>query len=119
MPASVTTRSYDHARTGANNSETVLTATAVRNRGIVKLFSLPIPDDPRLEAQPLAVGGVHIADGTTRDLIFQASMGNWVYAFDALTGEKIWATDSRASDRRNEGDRRTYDQRPLGHLSTP
>ena len=93
MVASVTTRSYDRARTGANNSETVLTATAVRTRGIVKLFSLPIPDDPRLEAQPLAVGGVHTADGKTRDLIFQASMGNWVYAFDAVTGEKIWATN--------------------------
>lgn len=93
MVASVTTRSYDRARTGANNSETVLTATAVRSRGIVKLFSLPIPDDPRLEAQPLAVGGVHTADGKTRDLILQASMGNWVYAFDAVTGEKIWATN--------------------------
>ena len=93
MVASVTTRSYDRARTGANNSETVLTATAVRTRGIVKLFSLPIPDDPRLEAQPLAVGGVHTADGKIRDLIFQASMGNWVYAFDAVTGEKIWATN--------------------------
>jgi hypothetical protein len=93
MVASVTTRSYDRARTGTNNSETVLTATAVRTRGIVKLFSLPIPDDPRLEAQPLAVGGVHTADGKTRDLIFQASMGNWVYAFDAVSGEKIWATN--------------------------
>jgi len=93
MVASVTTRSYDRARTGTNNSETVLTATAVRSRGIVKLFSLPIPDDPRLEAQPLAVGGLHTADGKIRDLIFQASMGNWVYAFDAVTGEKIWATN--------------------------
>jgi hypothetical protein len=93
MAASVTTRSYDLARTGATNSETVLTATAVRTRGIVKLFSLPIPDDPRLEAQPLAVGGVHTADGKVRDLIFQASMGNWIYAFDAATGEKIWATN--------------------------
>jgi hypothetical protein len=93
MPTSVTTRSYDHARTGANNSETVLTATAVRTKGIVKLFSLRIPDDPRLEAQPLAVGGVHMADGKTRDLIFQASMGNWVYAFDAVTGHQIWATN--------------------------
>ncbi|MCK1340350.1 hypothetical protein IVB38_31200 [Bradyrhizobium sp. 38] len=93
MPTSVTTRSYDHARTGANNSETVLTATAVRTKGIVKLFSLRIPDDPRLEAQPLAVGGVRMADGKTRDLIFQASMGNWVYAFDAVTGHQIWATN--------------------------
>ncbi|MCK1385617.1 hypothetical protein [Bradyrhizobium sp. 21] len=92
MATSVTTRSYDNARTGANDSETVLTATAVRTHGIAKLFSIPIPDDPRLEAQPLAVGAVHTADGRTRDLILQASMGNWVYAFDAATGEKVWAT---------------------------
>ncbi|OAF12459.1 hypothetical protein AYJ54_06445 [Bradyrhizobium centrolobii] len=93
MAASVTTRSYDHARTGANNSETVLTATAVRTKGIIKLFSIPIPDDPRLEAQPLAVGGVQAVNGQTHDLIFQASMGNWVYAFDAATGERVWATN--------------------------
>ncbi len=93
MAGSVTTRSYDLARTGATNAETVLTATAVRTKGIAKLFSIHIPDDPRLEAQPLAVGGVHTPDGKTRDLIFQATMGNWVYAFDAVTGEKIWATN--------------------------
>src|SRR5437764_552182 len=46
-----------------------------------------------LEAQPLAVGGVHTHDGKTRDLIFQATMGNWVYAFDAATGAKVWATN--------------------------
>jgi hypothetical protein len=93
MAASVTTRSYDLARTGVNNAETALTATAVRTKGIVKLFSIHIPDDPRLEAQPLAVGGVRTPDGRTRDLIFQATMGNWVYAFDAATGEKVWATN--------------------------
>ncbi len=102
MVTSVTTRSYDLARTGATNAETVLTATAVRTKGIVKLFSIPIPDDPRLEAQPLAVGGVHTPDGKTRDLIFQATMGNWVHAFDAATGEKFGRQISvvRSSERR-------------------
>ena len=90
MPPSITTRSCDLARTGANNSETVLTATAVRTKGIVKLFSIPIPDDPRLEAQPLAVAGVHLPGGQARDLILQATMGNWIYAFDAETGAQIW-----------------------------
>jgi hypothetical protein len=90
MPLSITTRSCDLARTGANNSETVLTATAVRTKGIAKLFSIPIPDDPRLEAQPLAVAGVSLPGGQTRDLILQASMGNWIYAFDAETGAQIW-----------------------------
>ena len=90
MPPSVTTRSYDLARTGANDDETQLSATAVRTRGIARLFSMSIPDDPRLEAQPLAVGGVAMSGGGTRDVVFQASMGNTVYAFDADTGAELW-----------------------------
>ncbi len=90
MPPSITTRSCDPARTGVNNNEAILTATAVRSKGIAKLFSIPIPDDPRLEAQPLAVGGVRLADGQARDLILQATMGNWIHAFDAETGAQIW-----------------------------
>jgi hypothetical protein len=90
MAPSVTTRSYDNARTGATDHETALSATAVRTRGIVKLFSMPIPDDPRLDAQPLAVGGVRMASGQVHDVIFQASMGNTVYAFDAATGAELW-----------------------------
>ena len=61
MAAPITTHSYNLARTGATDDETALSATAVRTRGIVKLFSMAIPDDPRLEAQPLAVGGVGMA----------------------------------------------------------
>jgi hypothetical protein len=93
MAQSITTRDCNLARTGATDDETVLSATAVRTRGLAKLFSMQIPDDPRLEAQPLAVGGVHMAGGRTHDVIFQASMGNTVYAFDAQTGELLWRTN--------------------------
>lgn len=93
MATSITTRSYDTARTGATDSETVLSATAVRARGIAKLFSMAIPDDPRLEAQPLAIGGVRLANGQTHDMIIQASMGNTVYAFDATSGAPLWKTN--------------------------
>jgi hypothetical protein len=93
MPNSVTTRSYDSLRTGVNDDEAALSASAVRSRGIVKLFSIPIPDDPRLEAQPLAVGGVRMGNGVMHDLIFQASMGNTIYAFDAQTGSQLWKTN--------------------------
>jgi hypothetical protein len=86
MAPSITTRGYNLARTGATDHEMVLSATAVRTCGIGKLFSMQIPDDPRLEAQPLAVGGLRMASGQTHDVIFQASMGNTVYAFDAQTG---------------------------------
>src|SRR5215472_1768358 len=90
MAPSITTRSYDSARTGANDGESVLSATAVRTRGIVRLFSMSIADDPRLEAQPLAVSGVRLANGATHDMILQASMGNTVYAFDAHSGALLW-----------------------------
>jgi PQQ enzyme repeat len=93
MAPSITTRGYDLARTGATDHEAVLSATAVRTRGIAKLFSMEIPDDPRLEAQPLAVGGVRMANGQMHDVIFQASMGNTVYAFDAQTGALLWRTN--------------------------
>jgi hypothetical protein len=76
----------------------------VRTKGIVRLFSIPIPDDPRLEA-PLAVAGVSLPGGQTRDLILQATMGNWIYAFDAETGARLWGkflgrpiTGTRAMD---------------------
>ena len=93
MTTSITTRSYDTARTGAIDTEAVLSATAVRTRGIAKLFSMAIPDDPRLEAQPLAVGGVRLANGQTHDVIFQASMGNTIYAFDAENAALLWKTN--------------------------
>src|ERR1700704_2370813 len=90
---SVTMRGYDLSRTGVNDDETVLSASVVRVRGISKLFSMAIPDDPRLEAQPLAVAGVRLGSGEAHDVIFQASMGNTVYAFDALTGHQLWKTN--------------------------
>jgi outer membrane protein assembly factor BamB len=93
MAPSITTRGYNLARTGATDHEMVLSATAVRTRGIGRLFSMQIPDDPRLEAQPLAVGGLRMASGQTHDVIFQASMGNTVYAFDAQTGTVLWRTN--------------------------
>ncbi len=93
MGINVTTRGYDNRRSGANTSETVLTPEAVRTRGIARLFSLAIPDDPRLEAQPLIAAGVTMNDGSVRDLVLQASMGNTIYAFDAANGEPRWHTN--------------------------
>jgi outer membrane protein assembly factor BamB len=93
MATSITTRSYDSARTGANDAESALSATAVRTRGIVRLFSMSIADDPRLEAQPLAMSGVRLANGATHDMILQASMGNTVYAFDAHSGALLWKSN--------------------------
>jgi hypothetical protein len=51
----VLTRSYDNARTGACTSETILTASAVASRGLKRVRSFVVADDPRIEAQPLYV----------------------------------------------------------------
>ncbi len=92
MSADVLTRSYDSARTGANTAEAELTPHAVQTRGIKTLLTLTTPDDPRLEAQPLYVAGITVK-GKTRDVIYQATMGNTVYAWDAATGEQLWKTN--------------------------
>jgi hypothetical protein len=98
----VTTRAFDLARTGANVHETVLTPDAVRSRGIKRLFSLNVPGDARgCEAQPLMVSALVMADGSTHDVVFLASMANQVWAFDAMTarccGSARWAGRSTAA----------------------
>lgn len=87
----VTTRSYDNARSGANTEETVLTPAAVGTQGIKKLFTLTLPGDKRgCEAQPLVVPGIKVADGSTHDIVFLATMANHVFAFDIDTGTQLW-----------------------------
>jgi outer membrane protein assembly factor BamB len=86
---SVLTRSYDNARTGATTSETILTPDKVA-QGMKKLLSIQIPDDPRIEAQPLYVPGIVMPDGHKHDVLYVFSMANTVWAFDANTGAALW-----------------------------
>jgi hypothetical protein len=88
MSINVVTRAYDPARSGANTSETTLTPNAVKGRGIKILHKL-VADDPRLEAQPLYVSGINVA-GKVRNVIYQATMSNSIFAWDADTGETLW-----------------------------
>jgi hypothetical protein len=91
MSPSVTTRSYDNARTGTNSEETVLAPSAVGTKGIEKLFSLQMTGDTRgIEAQPLALPGVTLADGHSHDVVYLADMANQVWAFDVDTGARLW-----------------------------
>ena len=90
MAVSVTTRSFDAARTGANTGETVLSPQAVRTRGVRQARILQVGDDPRLEAQPLYLPGVAIG-GIRHDVVLQATMGNQVHAFDVETGAVLWS----------------------------
>jgi len=79
----VLTRSYDNARTGANLTETKLTPELVAAKGLSLKKSLAIDDDPRVEAQPLYVPNLVMSDGKPHNVVFVASMGDHVYAFDA------------------------------------
>lgn len=85
----VLTRSYDNGRNGANTTENTLTPALVAT-SLVKVKSLKImksptePDDPRIEAQPLYVPGLVMKkDNRPHNVVFVASMGNLVHAFDA------------------------------------
>src|SRR5450759_1525048 len=77
---SVLTQDYDIGRSGANLSETILTPSNVSSATFGKLFSYPV--DEEVSAQPLYVPNLVIG-GATHNVVFVATMGNTVYAFDA------------------------------------
>jgi hypothetical protein len=79
----VLTRSYDNGRTGANLTETTLTPQLLSTKGLRLFKSLTVDDDPRIEAQPLYVPNLQMSDGKTHNVVFVASMGDHIYAFDA------------------------------------
>lgn len=79
----VLTRSYDNGRTGADLSETVLTPQLLTTKGLRMAKSLVVDDDPRIEAQPLYVPNLVMSDGKPHNVVFVATMGNHVFAFDA------------------------------------
>ncbi len=77
---SVLTQDYDIGRSGANLSESILTTSNVSSATFGRLFSYPV--DEEVFAQPLYVPNLAIAGGT-HNVIFIATTGNTVYAFDA------------------------------------
>jgi hypothetical protein len=78
----VWTYHYDNMRTGWNQLETLLTATAFpANFGIIK----PVPLDDQVDTQPLLVPAIKIK-GVQHDVLYVTTEGNTVYALDAATG---------------------------------
>jgi outer membrane protein assembly factor BamB len=78
----VLTRSFDNGRTGVNLSENNFSPASIANRQLKRFKSLDIPDDPRVEAQPLYVPDLAMNDGRMHNVVFVCSMANTVYAFD-------------------------------------
>jgi hypothetical protein len=74
MSVSVPIRAYNNSRDGATFEESLLTAVAVRSRGIKRLFLLQMPRDRRsTETQPLIVPGVRSPSGQTGDVVLLAT----------------------------------------------
>ncbi|MGB8541649.1 MAG: Ig-like domain-containing protein [Candidatus Acidiferrales bacterium] len=78
--AGVFTQHNDIGRTGQNLSESILTQSNVNTASFGKLFSQAV--DGFIYAQPLYVPNVSIA-GSTHNVIYVATEGDSVYAFDA------------------------------------
>jgi outer membrane protein assembly factor BamB len=91
----VLTRSYEDGRTGSSLTETQLTPDIIAAKGLKRVKSLVIGDDPRIEAQPLYVPDLTTSDGAKHDVLFVASMGNHVFAFDVNKpqgNDLLWST---------------------------
>jgi hypothetical protein len=82
LPAgqSVFTHRYDLYRSGVNENEKQLNYQSVAS-GFGKLFELPV--EGFVHAQPLYVPDVALADGSKHQILVVATMGNFLYAFDA------------------------------------
>src|SRR5262249_32371744 len=79
---------YNNQRTGANLSETVLNTSNVNPSQFGKLFQVQVDD--QIYAGILYAAGLSIG-GSTRNVIFVATVNNTVYAFDADTaGDPLW-----------------------------
>jgi hypothetical protein len=88
------TRSADNSRSGWNPRETQLTQASVATKGITRATIIPLLGDARgMEAQPLILPKVKLANGTTRDVMVLPSMANVVRGVDAHTGEGLWSAN--------------------------
>ena len=86
----IPTGQYNRRRTGANLHETRLTPANVNSRDFGKLFSLPA--DGQVYAQPLYLSHLFLPGHGYRNVIFVATEGDSVYAFDAggRTRKPFW-----------------------------
>lgn len=86
----VLTRSYNNLRSGANTQEKNLTPASVASLRVLRVLTLDAGDDPRIEAQPLYVPQLQMADSHPHDVAIVCTMANNVYAFDVNSGAQVW-----------------------------
>ena len=91
----VLTQHNDPQRTGANLAETVLTPAKVASPDFIQQGSYPVRG--QVFAQPLYASGVNVVGQGERNIVFFATAGNMLYAYDAdRTGEQaiLWSFDA-------------------------
>jgi hypothetical protein len=87
------TQHNDLARTGQNLNETTLTTANVKATTFGKLFSYPV--DNQVYGQPLYVPSVSIPNQGTHNVLYVATEGDSVFAFDAdgLSPTVLWSVN--------------------------
>jgi hypothetical protein len=83
----VVTERYDASRLGANLQEAQLTTANVHAATFGKLWSYTVSGS--VYAQPLYVRNVAIPGQGTHNVVYVATMNDWVYAFDADSGSTV------------------------------
>jgi outer membrane protein assembly factor BamB len=78
----------DAFRTGQNLAETTLTPSNVNSATFGKIFQATL--DGVVDAQPLYISGVAIADQGTHNVLIAATENDSLYALDANTGAQLW-----------------------------
>jgi outer membrane protein assembly factor BamB len=113
----VTTWHYDLARHGLNSQETILTPSNVNSTQFGKLAL--IPTDGKVDAQPLFLANVVIAN-TLHNILYVATEHASVYAFDADTGAQLWHTSALGNNETTSDDHGCSQITPeIGITSTP
>jgi hypothetical protein len=113
----VTTFHFDVARDGLNAQETILTLTNVNSTQFGKIGFDTV--DGLVDAQPLYLANL-TAGSIQRNVLYVATEGDSVYAFDADTGVQIWKTSVIGTNETTSDNRDCSQVTPqIGITSTP
>ncbi len=95
QPQPILQRGYDANVDSANLTEGTLNTSNVAVSTFGMLFKLPV--DNNVYAQPLYVPNVAISGEGTHNVVYVATVNDSLYAFDADTGEQLWAVNFASS----------------------